>query len=74
MSGIHWITEPDQYLEPKVAISGFGSRKPITIIQAFNRAVEIFKNEKALALKRPVNVSILLNNFIIYFYVNLSNQ
>lgn len=56
MSGVHWITEPDQYLEPKLSKSGFGARTPVTVIDMFKKAVERGGNDKAMALKRPVNV------------------
>ena len=57
MSGTYWVTEPNQYLEPKIAKTGFGSRKPTTVVEVFKSASEKFKNLNALALKRPVDVS-----------------
>jgi len=56
MSGVHWITEPDQYLEPKLTSNGFGARKPTTVMDVFKLAVERGGNDIAMGLKRPVNV------------------
>ena len=68
MSGVHFVTEPNQYLEPKVTKDGFGSREPYTVIHAFREAVRKFPNEKAMALKRPVNVRFHRNNISIISY------
>lgn len=57
MSGVHYITEPDQYLEPKLSNKGFGARKPTTVIEVFQLAVQRGGNDKAMGFKRPVNVS-----------------
>ena len=55
MSGSHWVTEPNAYLEPKVESSGFASLKPVTIIDQFTAVVEKHADKPALALKRKVN-------------------
>jgi hypothetical protein len=41
MSGIHYVTEPDGYLEPKLTSTGFGARPPVTVIDVQDTAVMI---------------------------------
>lgn len=55
MSSQHWVSEPNGYLEPKVENSGYGSVKPRTVIEVFQDTVAKHGDEKAMALKRPVN-------------------
>jgi hypothetical protein len=54
--GKHWVTEPDQEVEVKVAESGFASIKPITIIEAMKNTVRLHGSCKALASQTKVNV------------------
>ena len=56
MSGKFWVTEPQQYLEPKIEKTGFGSRKAITLNEQFKNSSVTFKDLPALASKRPKNV------------------
>lgn len=56
MSGKHWVTEPNGYLEPKVAKSGFASLKPATVIERFQETVRKHGSEKALCVKPIINV------------------
>mmetsp|Transcript_19225 Transcript_19225/g.32531 ORF Transcript_19225/g.32531 Transcript_19225/m.32531 type:complete len:660 (-) Transcript_19225:312-2291(-) len=55
MSGVHWITEPNGYLEPKIGKSGQASLKPRTVIEAFQDVVHKHGQEKAMACKPRVN-------------------
>lgn len=55
--GKHWVTEPDQEIEIVVGDKGYAAEPPVTLLQVFANTVKKFGNEKALALKRPVNVS-----------------
>ena len=57
MSGVHWTTEPNGYLEPKIGKSGFAALPPKTVIQAFQDTVRKHGGEKAMAAKVKVNVS-----------------
>ena len=56
MSGKHWVTEPNGYLEPKIGKSGFASTPSKTVIEVFQECVAKHGDKKALYLKRPVNV------------------
>ena len=56
--GKHWVTQPDQEIEIQLGKTGFAALPPLTVIQALHKTVEKFGNEKAMALKRPVNVSL----------------
>lgn len=56
-TGKHWVTEPNQILEPKIAKSGYGSIPAKTVIQVLTETVEKHGGEKAMAQKRVVNVS-----------------
>jgi hypothetical protein len=58
MSSKYWTTEPNGYLEPVVLEHGAASLKPKTVIQVFQETVQKHGKEKALCIKRPVNVSI----------------
>lgn len=57
MSGsqCQWVTNPSDYREIKLSSTGYGARKPLTIIDVLKRTVEKHGREKALGLKRPVN-------------------
>ena len=57
MSGVHWVTKPTDYLEPKIDKTGFGSIPAVTIIDQFKTVAKKFPTTKALAVKRAVNVS-----------------
>lgn len=57
--GKHWVTEPDQEIEIKVDEKGYGSMKPITVIQALKNTVEKHGNCKAMASQTKVDVSII---------------
>ena len=61
MSGVHWVTKPTDYLEPKIDKTGYGSIPAITIIQQFQNCVERFPTIKALASKRAVDVNNAIN-------------
>jgi hypothetical protein len=56
MSGVHWVTEPNAYLEPKIGKTGFAALPPKTVIQAFQDTVRKHGNQKAMAAKLKVNV------------------
>jgi hypothetical protein len=56
MSGKFWTTEPNGYLEPRLSDYGTSSLTPKTVIQIFQETVQKHGNEKAMAIKRPVNV------------------
>lgn len=56
MSGKHWVTEPNGYLEPKIGKSGFASTPSKTVIEVFQECISKHGDKKALYLKRPVNV------------------
>lgn len=53
--GTRWVTEPDQELEIVLGKTGFAAKPPQTVMQALKETVRKFGNEKAMALKRPVN-------------------
>eukprot|EP00428_Durinskia_dybowskii_P074389 CAMPEP_0170405002 /NCGR_PEP_ID=MMETSP0117_2-20130122/26943_1 /TAXON_ID=400756 /ORGANISM="Durinskia baltica, Strain CSIRO CS-38" /LENGTH=656 /DNA_ID=CAMNT_0010662077 /DNA_START=51 /DNA_END=2018 /DNA_ORIENTATION=+ len=53
--GKHWVTEPDQEIEIKVDEKGYGSMKPITVIQALKNTVEKHGNCKAMASQTKVD-------------------
>lgn len=57
MSGVHWVTEPNAYLEPKIGKSGFAAKAPKTVIQAFQETVQKHGHQNAMAAKLKVNVS-----------------
>jgi hypothetical protein len=59
MSGKHWVTEPNGYLEPKIGASGFAATPAKTIVEIFQQTVAKHGDKKALFLKRAVNVSAL---------------
>eukprot|EP00286_Rhodomonas_abbreviata_P009826 CAMPEP_0181342300 /NCGR_PEP_ID=MMETSP1101-20121128/30920_1 /TAXON_ID=46948 /ORGANISM="Rhodomonas abbreviata, Strain Caron Lab Isolate" /LENGTH=142 /DNA_ID=CAMNT_0023453735 /DNA_START=9 /DNA_END=434 /DNA_ORIENTATION=+ len=54
-TGKHWVTEPDQVMEPKVGESGFAARKPETIYEAFKNTVEKHGTCNALASQEKVD-------------------
>eukprot|EP01040_Poterioochromonas_malhamensis_P007352 gene7352-7933_t len=53
--GTHWVTEPHQEINIVVGDKGYAAAPPVTVMQALAETVRKFGNEKALALKRPVN-------------------
>lgn len=57
MSGVHWVTEPNAYLEPKIGKSGYAAKAPKTVIQAFQETVSKHGSQNAMAAKLKVNVS-----------------
>jgi hypothetical protein len=52
MSGKHWVTEPNGYLEPVIDKSGEGAKKAQTVIQVFSDIVAKHGSRSAMALKR----------------------
>ena len=58
MSGIHWVTEPNAYLEPKIGKTGYAAQPPKTVIQTFQDTVRKHGNENAMAAKLKVNVRV----------------
>ena len=56
MSGVHYVCDPEGYLEPKIGNEGAAALPATTIINAFKKVVENFPDRPALCLKRPVNV------------------
>jgi hypothetical protein len=56
MSGVHWVTEPNAYLEPKLGKSGTAAFPTRTVIECFQETVRKHGNCKALAGKVIVNV------------------
>ena len=57
MSGKHWVTEPNGYLEPVIDKSGEGAVKAKTVIQVFQETVAKHGNRSAMGLKRRPEVS-----------------
>lgn len=47
----HWISEPYEYLEPKIGTIGFSARASKTIIQVFQETLRKHKRRHALATK-----------------------
>ena len=56
MSGVHYVCDPEGYLEPKIGNEGAAALPATTIINVFKKVVENFPDRPALCLKRPVNV------------------
>ncbi len=57
MSGKYFVTEPNGYLEPRIAKEGVAAWPAQTVIEVFQSVVDRFGNEPALCYKNPVNVS-----------------
>lgn len=69
-SGKYWTTDPAGYIEPVLTSSGAvnikielfimiflkGSVKPKTVIEVFQEVVAKHGGEKALCVKKPINV------------------
>jgi hypothetical protein len=55
--GKRYATLPHEEVDIVVAKSGFASKTPKTVIECLMKTVEKHGNEKALCLRRPVNVS-----------------
>lgn len=47
----HWISEPYEYLEPKIGNVGFSARASKTIIQVFQETLRKHKHRHAMATK-----------------------
>jgi hypothetical protein len=52
----HWATRPDQEVEITIGKSGVAGRPALTVIECLHKTVEKFGNEKAMCLKRAVDV------------------
>lgn len=52
-----WVTEPNAVLVPKLDKDGFGAVPPKTVVQTFINTVTNHGAERAMCLKRPVDVS-----------------
>lgn len=52
MSGVHFATEPNAYLEPKITKSGAGAQTAKTVIDVFRETVHKHGNQPALCYKR----------------------
>ena len=63
MSGKHWITEPNGYLDPVIDKSGEGAKPSKTVIQVFQDTVSKHGDRSALALKRKPEVYYLVSLF-----------
>lgn len=70
--GTHWVTEPHQEINIVLGDKGYAAAPPVTVMQALAETVRKFGNEKALALKRPVNVSFYFFFFSVESLMNES--
>jgi hypothetical protein len=52
MSGVHYVTEPNAYLEPKIGKSGYAAQPAKTVIEVFRETVQKHGNQPALCYKR----------------------
>ncbi len=55
-NGVHWVCEPNGYLEPKLG-TGYAANKPRTVIETFKSTVSKHGDKPAMHLKRPVVVN-----------------
>lgn len=69
MSGTHWVTEPNGYIEPKIGRSGIASIPAKTVIQVFQETVRKHGDKKALCAKPPVSVVNYIDIFIHLFII-----
>lgn len=51
-----WRTNPDDEIPIRLSQTGFGSKKPITLMDAFESTLNKFPNANAMALKRATTV------------------
>jgi hypothetical protein len=63
--GKRWVTEPDQEIEVQVAERGFGSLKPITVIEALKATVANHGTCNAMASQTKIDVSLIVLQFSI---------
>lgn len=56
-TGKFWVTEPHQLAPHRMGESGRASLPARTVIDCFKDAVKKHGNERAMGLKRPVDVS-----------------
>ncbi len=56
--GKRWATQPHEEVDIVVAKTGYASKTPKTVVECLMKTVEKHGNEKALCLRRPVNVSV----------------
>ena len=52
MSGIHYMTEPNGYLEPKIGKTGAAAQPAKTVMEVFKETVEKHGSRPALCYKR----------------------
>jgi hypothetical protein len=71
MSGIHYVTEPTAYLEPRITKTGYGSRPAKTVIEVFQTTVQAHGNQPALCFKHAVDVRFIYFN--LFFFLRESN-
>ena len=57
MAGTYFITEPNGYLEPRIAEDGVGAWPATTVLDVFRATVNQFGNEPAMCYKAPNAVS-----------------
>ena len=57
MSGKHWISDPNGYLEPQIGKSGYAATPAKTVVQVFQDCIAAHGTKNALYQKRAVNVS-----------------
>lgn len=57
-SGKFWVTEPHQLASDRIGEHGRAALPPITVLDMMKSAVHKHGDRPAMALKRPVNVSL----------------
>jgi hypothetical protein len=67
MSGVHYITEPQEYLEPKITKTGFGAIPAKTVIEVFQETVRKHGDRPAMCYKRSTGK--VGNSILIVFSV-----
>ena len=57
-TGKYWVTRPDQEIDVThhMKSTGFASKTPITVINAFKKTVELHGKRNALAAKLMIDV------------------
>jgi hypothetical protein len=75
--GTVWVTQPSDYMEPKLSASGYGADAPLTVPGVFEETKNKYPEKYALGVKRitkELTPAVRASIFLHYFPVSMQKE